>query len=228
MSKYNHGYLIFKKYSIEEIFNSLSNNTIPDKVLYHPKDYADSLRRASILKDLILKDGLKCLHCEHVPEFFAIGKDKGNRWHLDLYKICNDHLLMFTIDHIHPKSKGGKNSIENYQMLCKPCNEKKSDKVEGEEEVTQVKKIKTKSKYITGKITSLSQQIKGTMTKLKNHKLICVNTVDGFTANQEYNIVDFSMRINQNFDFELRAYVENDHNNVVETDFNNFITDRDL
>lgn len=34
-----------------------------------------------------------------------------------------------TIDHILPKSKGGKNNIKNYQPMCKKCNLEKSDKI---------------------------------------------------------------------------------------------------
>ena len=33
-----------------------------------------------------------------------------------------------SIDHIIPKSKGGKSDYSNYQMLCKKCNVMKSDK----------------------------------------------------------------------------------------------------
>jgi 5-methylcytosine-specific restriction endonuclease McrA len=35
-----------------------------------------------------------------------------------------------TIDHIKPLSKGGKNELENIQVLCWECNKFKSNKVE--------------------------------------------------------------------------------------------------
>lgn len=47
--------------------------------------------------------------------------------------ICNKCHKHFTIDkmeadHIDPWSKGGKTTLENCQMLCLPCNRRKSDK----------------------------------------------------------------------------------------------------
>jgi 5-methylcytosine-specific restriction endonuclease McrA len=34
-----------------------------------------------------------------------------------------------TIDHILPRSKGGKDTLENLQPMCSSCNAKKADKV---------------------------------------------------------------------------------------------------
>ena len=160
MSKINHNYEIYKKYKIKDIFKELEDNKIPDEIIYHEKDYKDSLKRAGIIKELINRDGLKCVHCGKIPEYFALAKDKANRWHIDLYSEHENDHYMYTIDHIYPKSKGGKNDIENYQLLCKVCNEKKGDKIEGEEPKSK-HKVKTNSKYINNKLLSLSQQIKG-------------------------------------------------------------------
>lgn len=34
------------------------------------------------------------------------------------------------LDHIHPWSKGGPDDLENFQILCRPCNSSKRDRVE--------------------------------------------------------------------------------------------------
>lgn len=55
----------------------------------------------SIFKKLMIKYKFQCVHCN-----------------------CKENL---TIDHIIPVSKGGKDDIENLQILCKSCNSKKDN-----------------------------------------------------------------------------------------------------
>ena len=52
-------------------------------------------------------------------------------YHLNLYAVDNngDEILM-TKDHILPHSKGGADDINNYQTMCKLCNEAKGNKLE--------------------------------------------------------------------------------------------------
>ena len=122
--RFNHGYEIYKKYSIRDIFQSIDENgSIPDPIIYNKKDYKDSTTRIKIIKQLIERDGCLCLECKEKPKYFALGKDNAGYWHLDLYSKMDGEHYMYTIDHIHPKSKGGKNHIDNYQLLCKICNE---------------------------------------------------------------------------------------------------------
>ena len=42
---------------------------------------------------------------------------------------CGRETRRLTIDHIIPKSRGGKTTFENCVSSCKPCNNKKGDKV---------------------------------------------------------------------------------------------------
>jgi len=221
MLRNNHGYKMYKKYTIQEIFDLIKENKIPDELVYHVKDMTDSLKRGTILKSLIDRDGLKCQHCNKIPEYFALAKDNAGRWHLDLYSDNNSEPYMYTIDHIHPKSKGGKNELNNYQLLCKPCNETKGDKVDGEEPKP---KIKTNSKYINKKLESLTQQIKGILLKLKNHKLVCINCQKNFTIDKEYNIIDIQVKIDKDFNTKYLIYLKDDNGKIVKTSFDNFIT----
>jgi 5-methylcytosine-specific restriction endonuclease McrA len=69
-------------------------------------------RKSISLKDrwLILKQGnYKCAKCGASPS--------------------RDHSVELEIDHIYPVSKGGSNSIENLQVLCRLCNQGKKDRI---------------------------------------------------------------------------------------------------
>jgi 5-methylcytosine-specific restriction endonuclease McrA len=54
-------------------------------------------------KNVLIRDGFRCAYCGS-PKF------------------------KLTIDHIIPKSKGGKSNFENCVAACKPCNTKKGDR----------------------------------------------------------------------------------------------------
>ena len=58
-------------------------------------------------KNVLIRDGFKCAYC---------GSEKRK----------------FTIDHIIPKSMGGKTNFENCVSSCKPCNNKKGNKMPSE------------------------------------------------------------------------------------------------
>ncbi len=70
--------------------------------------------------------GLKCEYCEKRGFYLIQTVDKGGAIHVDLY---TREFEMMTIDHVYPKSKGGKNTLENLVPCCNICNTKKSDKL---------------------------------------------------------------------------------------------------
>lgn len=75
--------------------------------------------------------GYTCSKCGLTGQFFALEKPiDSQRYHLNLYAIDkNGKEILMTKDHIIPKSKGGKNRIENYQPMCEKCNSKKGNRL---------------------------------------------------------------------------------------------------
>ena len=72
--------------------------------------------------------GLKCVNerCNKEGKYLIKAMNKAGGFHVDLYTA--DFELM-TIDHIVPRSKGGKDELENLQPMCNSCNANKADKV---------------------------------------------------------------------------------------------------
>lgn len=81
---------------------------------------------------LFASKGVVCVTCGVVGMYFALEKnrnDQGNRYHFNLYGEKNGEEILFTKDHIIPKSKGGRDFLSNYQTMCVECNLEKADKV---------------------------------------------------------------------------------------------------
>lgn len=116
-----------KKYSIEEVLNKIKPN-VRKKESYVDFD-GDLIKMNSHRYHLFATKGTTCVNCGLQGEFFAKEKTiPDERPHFNLYAIDQyGNEVLMTKDHILPKSKGGKDHIDNYQTMCAPCNVAKGD-----------------------------------------------------------------------------------------------------
>ena len=80
------------------------------------------------------KNGIECVRCGIRGRYFCLERhgieNERNTWHFNLYAVDEDGgEILMTKDHIIPKSKGGSNSIKNFQPMCSLCNGKKADEM---------------------------------------------------------------------------------------------------
>ena len=102
------------------------------KIRYHkeiPLDKALRDFRNHRRISVFVQKGIKCSNptCSRIGTRFiqtSPVKSKEIQLHWDIY---TDDLILMTIDHIIPKSKGGLNCMDNYQIMCSPCNNKKAN-----------------------------------------------------------------------------------------------------
>ena len=92
----------------------------------------DTIKGNSQRYQVFFTKGLKCACCGIEGRYFAKEKHSYDKsYHLNLYAFDeNDKEVLMTKDHILPKSKGGKDVIENYQPMCVKCNVAKGNKIE--------------------------------------------------------------------------------------------------
>jgi len=125
-----------KKYSVEEV---LQHVRIPNNDSdVERRDFDGDLIKISSLRLATFKyKGCKCIKCGTEGTYFFKEKHnrKGKIYHFNLYGINAEGIeVLMTKDHIIPKSKGGKNYIDNMQTMCQYCNCEKGNKVKGEED----------------------------------------------------------------------------------------------
>jgi 5-methylcytosine-specific restriction endonuclease McrA len=76
-----------------------------------------------------IEHGFACKNCGLKAEYVQLEYNCQYKWHLNVYGTNKiGQAIRLTKDHIYPKSKGGLDVINNYQVLCETCNGKKKDK----------------------------------------------------------------------------------------------------
>lgn len=80
---------------------------------------------------LFLKGKHCCKLCKLPITYVVLEKQMKDiqRYHFNFYTIHpeNKQEILFNIDHIIPKSKGGQDHLDNYQLTCEICNMKKGN-----------------------------------------------------------------------------------------------------
>jgi hypothetical protein len=77
-----------------------------------------SIRLRLFKEQFDLHKEVKCVCCGLTATHFTLEGDTNTTPHLNLYS--NEALL--TKDHIHPKSLGGTDTLNNLQVMCANCN----------------------------------------------------------------------------------------------------------
>lgn len=88
----------------------------------------------------------ECVFCHKPFTHYVIGKSTSNKNKFYcLYPIRfenNGEIIYYNIDHILPKSLGGANRLENYQLSCEDLNIKKGNRLSEEDKKYGVKSSK--------------------------------------------------------------------------------------
>lgn len=124
------GYVHLKLYHPDEILKLVG---LEDKSIELVVDGIKHQVNISSLRLQCFKRSRVCVKCG--LEGIIISADtftsKSNRdsTHFNLYSVFEGKLRLMTKDHITPKSKGGRDHLNNLQTMCDQCNNKKGDDI---------------------------------------------------------------------------------------------------
>jgi len=124
-------YIRKETYSIEDVLSKVELDQTKEDIAIFDED---PIKMGSDRYKTFKYKGTSCVSCGLVGKFFAKERFRKNSniisYHMNLYAIDNNGKeVLMTKDHIHPKVKGGKNHISNYQTMCTVCNEEKGCKI---------------------------------------------------------------------------------------------------
>lgn len=118
-----------REYTVEEVLSLATTERRAEQVFEGYRVRLDSLRYQ------VFKQSLVCAQCGLEGTLFLLqhATDGGpeDRAHFNLYGRVGGKLVLFTKDHTHPRSKGGKDHVSNLKTMCFPCNFKKADSTHG-------------------------------------------------------------------------------------------------
>lgn len=114
------------RYSIQDVLSK--RNHLPrfeDDVDFD----GDLVHMSSLRYHTFAEKGVECACCGIEGQYFT--KDYANgRYHFNLYGVDKSGSeILITKDHVLPRSKGGKDEIENMQTMCIKCNMEKADNI---------------------------------------------------------------------------------------------------
>ena len=126
-----------KKYPVEDVLPFIDKR-VGMKPIKQDFD-GDSIKMNSLRLRTFKHKGCSCVSCGIEGTYFL--KVRGNStesWHFNLYAdldvVTEEGVItkrvLFTKDHIHPKSLGGPDSLANMQTMCESCNSRKGNKID--------------------------------------------------------------------------------------------------
>lgn len=77
-----------------------------------------------------------CVNCGIEGNLVVIHRHKNENsevQHTDVFALDDKRLVMMTLDHILPESLGGKSDITNYRVMCRDCNQARSNVLTNDE-----------------------------------------------------------------------------------------------
>lgn len=119
-------------HTIEEVYNAVKDVMDVEHKKASIVFCGDVIKANSQRYQVFFHKGIKCVQCGIEGKYFAKEKHLNDKsYHLNLYGIDEKGKeVLLTKDHIMPKSKGGKNSLKNYQCMCVRCNVAKGNDIE--------------------------------------------------------------------------------------------------
>lgn len=98
----------------------------------------------------LFKDGRHCASCglEGTKMVLETLPD-GSNPHFNLYGVENGKTVLFTKDHIKAKAIGGTDSMDNYVVLCAPCNQLKASYSISYEAVNELRKLLKNQQHLS-------------------------------------------------------------------------------
>lgn len=113
------------KYAPDEIFPHINNSDSKIEFIVGEKNYQVKMNSN---RYHVFKENRFCVSCGVEGIYMILDMNPGDSSpHFNLYAEENGRLILMTKDHILAKSKGGTDTLDNFQTCCAICNNLKAN-----------------------------------------------------------------------------------------------------
>lgn len=172
------------EFSLEEVFSKLSDKNTLVKFTVGPEEF---LVRMNSRRYALFQQNPCCVVCGLKGNKFHLEQNADSKiCHFNLYGEENGELVAMTRDHIHARSKGGRNSYSNLQVMCAICNNLKGSSHISLVGVAALRKIYNEHKLTLSK-GSLARRLAQTRKLFKTPRW---NSKSGLIAKFDLQIIE--------------------------------------
>lgn len=123
------GYLTYGQFSVDEVLPLIGNG---ERLQFDCGEHGTISIKMNSERLICFKQNIVCVRCRVMGILFRLQRHQNDQQslslHMNLYGLRNGRMILFTKDHIVPRSKGGQSSLSNYQTMCYDCNQIKGNK----------------------------------------------------------------------------------------------------
>lgn len=122
--------ITFEVFDLEEGLRLINQQNNQPYIYNEYSVKTNSNRLRLFIRALKRAGSVKCCKCGISANAVTLDKyiDQGSP-HFNVVRLKGDKRVLFTQDHIVPRSRGGLDSLGNLQVMCQDCNSRKGNKV---------------------------------------------------------------------------------------------------
>lgn len=133
---------VIAEFTPEEVFPYVTDSKEGKRKEYKVGENLYSVRMNS-KRYFVFKESPVCVSCGLKGEKFLLEQHPEDLSpHFNFYAVENGQLVLMTKDHVVPKSKGGKDKIDNFVTMCSICNNLKADYELHPQQVAELRKLR--------------------------------------------------------------------------------------
>ena len=140
-----------KELDFNKIVKVINKSKIGQKFLFRVGNLSYYINCTATMKTIAKRPC--CAICGAKATHAILCKNEQDSYYVSFFTERNGQLILFTKDHIVPRSEGGSNSMSNLQACCETCNRAKGNETDSNAEALIIRQLKDEINKLRSELT---------------------------------------------------------------------------